>query len=152
MTRALALACLLVPALSLRADPPKESDLVAKVAALEKRVAELEAALKRTPPADPGKSEIANKVVGNWTVADDNLKEAVFTDLTLRADGTCDFVAKTIGPRSLALYKVIGKQLVVTSASETWTQCRVASVSDKELVLEHPDGEATKKIKYNREK
>jgi hypothetical protein len=152
MTRTLTLACLLVPVFGLRADPPKESDLAAKVAALEKRVAELEAALKRTPPADPGKTEIANKVVGNWTVADDNLKDAVFTDLVLRTDGKCEFVVKEFGPRVGATYIVVGKQLSVTYGVETWNKCRVATVSEKELVLEHTDGDNVKRVKYNREK
>lgn len=152
MSRALALLLVLFAATNLRAQPKPPPDLAAQVAALEKRVAALEAALKKAPAADPTKTEVANKVVGNWIVADDTNKDAVFTDLVLKADGTCQFVARVVGPRPTGTYQVIGKQIVVMSGVETWSNCRVTSVTDKELVLEHPDGETVKKIKYIREK
>ena len=65
-------------------------------------------------------------------------------------------VIRSFGARPNARYKIIGKQLIVESsnstATESWGQCRIVSVSDKELVLEHGEGAAIRKIKYDREK
>src|SRR4051812_3593481 len=98
MTRhLLAAVCLCLVPPAVRAQP-KEGDLAAKLAALEKRVADLEAALKKAPPVDPSQSETAAKVVGNWVVTDEDRKECVFTDLMLKADGKCEFVPAKMGP------------------------------------------------------
>lgn len=151
MTRALTLVVLFAVAATVRAEP-KDADLAAKVADLEKRIAALEAALKVAPGPDPTKSEVANKVVGNWAVAEDGLKDCIFTDLVLKADGTCDVSIKTLGPRSAVTYKVVGRQLSVVGSLDRWDQCRIGSVTEKELVLEHLEGGTVKKVKYNREK
>ena len=42
--------------------------------------------------------------------------------------------------------------VVVGTFHETWNRCRVASVSEKELILEHADGDNLRRIKYDREK
>ena len=148
MTRALLILCL-CPLFAVA--QPKDADLAAKVADLEKRVAALEAALKTAPAPDPTRTEVANKVVGNWTVTAEDLKDAIFTDLVLKADGMCDVSIKILGPRS-GTYKVVGRQLSVIGNVESWNQCRIGSVTDKELVLEHLEGGTVKKVKYNREK
>ena len=153
-TCGLTLACLLCMTL---AAPVRgqEVDLATRVAQLEKRVAELEAALKRGT-AELAKTDAENKLVGSWTVTEADRKSAVFNDLVLKADGTCEITIRSFA-RPNSKYKVIGKQLIVEAAvtgavSETWGQCRVVSVSDKELVLEHGEAAAVTKVKYNREK
>ena len=149
MARALAILCLcpLVAA---------AQDKEAEVAALKKKVdeltLELEAARKAAPAADSTKTVVATKVVGTWAVAGDSLKDAIFTDLVLKADGKCDFSTRAFGPRMGATYTVIGRQLSVTAGVESWNRCRVACVTDAELILEHLDGDMVKKVKYQKEK
>ena len=148
------LMCLMVLGVAgpLRADPPKDSELAERVKQLERRVSELETALKHAVP----KTESENKLVGIWAVADSDRAAAVFTDLSLKEDGKCDVVVRSFGARPNATYKVVGKQLIVESsnatATETWAQCRIVSVNDKELVLEYGEGAAVRKLKYAREK
>jgi hypothetical protein len=123
---------------------------------LEKRVAELEAALKKVSAA-PSKTDAENKLLGTWSVAESDRNSAVFTDLVLKADGKCDVVVRSFGARPNSKYKVIAKQLIVEASpsgtvTETWDQCRIVSVNDKELLLEHGDAAAATKVKYIREK
>jgi hypothetical protein len=157
-TIGLVFACLLCMVLAAPAvaDPAKEADLAARVAQLEKRVAELEAALKRSA-ADLPKTETEAKLVGRWSVTEADAKEAIFQDLALRPDGSCEVVIRSVGARRNATYSLVGKQLVVSATiavgtTESWEQCRVASVDDKELVLEHKIGEAFRKVRYSKEK
>ena len=154
-TIGLVFACLLCVVLAgpAVADPP---DLAARVAQLEKRVAELEAALKRTA-ADLPKTETETKLVGRWSVTETDAKEAIFQDLALKPDGSCEVVIRSVGARRNATYSLVGKQLVISATiavgtTESWEQCRVASVDDKELVLEHKVGETFRKVKYSKEK
>jgi hypothetical protein len=136
----------------LRADPAKDAELAERVKQLERRVSELEAALKHSAP----RTESENKLVGIWAVAESDRASAVFTDLALKEDGKCDVVVRSFGPRPNATYKVVGKQLIVeasnSTATETWAQCRIVSVDNKELVLEYGEGAAVRKVKYSREK
>jgi hypothetical protein len=136
----------------LRADPAKDAELAERVKQLEKRVSDLEAALKHAVP----RTESENKLIGTWAVAESDRSAAVFTDLSLKEDGKCDVVVRSFGPRPNATYKVVGKQLIVeasnSTATETWAQCRIVSVDAKELVLEYGDGGAVRKVKYAREK
>jgi len=157
-TIGLMFACLLcmVLAAPVSADPAKDADLAARVAQLEKRVAELEAALKKAVPDLP-KTETEAKMVGRWSVTDADAKLAIFQDLALKPDGSCEVVIRSVGARSNATWNVVGKQLVVNATiavgtTEAWEQCRVASVDDKELVLEHKVGEVFQKVKYSRDK
>jgi hypothetical protein len=137
----------------LRADPAKEAELAERIKQLERRVSDLELALKQGVPA---KTESENKLVGIWAVAESDRAAAVFTDLALKDGGKCDVVVRSFGPRPNATYKVVGKQLIVeasnATATETWSQCRIVSVDDKELVLEYGEGGAIRKVKYAREK
>jgi len=139
----------------LMADPAKEADLATRVQQLEKRVAELEAAIKKAA-TDLPKTESENKLMGIWTVTDADRPAAVFVDLVLKSDDRCDVVIRSFGSRANATYKLIGKQLIVeastASATESWSQCRLVSVDDKELVLEHGEGAASRKVKYARQK
>ncbi|HKA06533.1 MAG TPA: hypothetical protein VKD71_04695 [Gemmataceae bacterium] len=137
----------------LRADPARDAELAERVKQLEKRVSDLEAALKHGVPA---KTESENKLVGIWAVAESDRAAAVFTDLALKEGGKCDVVVRSFGPRPNATYKVVGKQLIVeasnATATETWSQCRIVSVDEKELVLEYGEGGSVRKVKYAREK
>jgi hypothetical protein len=157
-TCGLTLACLLsmILAAPVAADPAKEADLATRVAQLEKRVAELEAALKRAAAELP-RTDTENKLVGRWSVGESDAKDAIFQDLVLRPDGSCEVVIRSVGARRNATYSVVGKQLVITATisvgtTESWEQCRIASVEDKDLVLEHKVGETYRKVKYSKEK
>jgi hypothetical protein len=152
------------------ADPPKEADLLKRIEQLEKRVAELEKKAPKEPP--PGKepaTDTEKKLVGNWTITEVDKKSAAdkksfrWTDVNMKADGTCALLGSDpsdFGSVTGAKYKVtvIGS---VTQISIEWGQsgatfgwgARIASVTDKELVLEYGIKENTwEKVRYTRVK
>jgi hypothetical protein len=114
----LTVACLCVFA-RVAQSQPKDADLAARIASLEKRVAELEAALKKAGPP-LAKTDIETRLVGVWVVTDEDRKDAILTDLVLRANGTCAFVAKETGLRTAGTYQVIGRQFSIEAGVQTW--------------------------------
>jgi hypothetical protein len=93
------------------ADPPKEADLLKRIEQLEKRIADLEKAIKERPSVKEPATATEKNLIGNWTITDDSKKTAIakklnwanwtteparsgrlITDLNLKADGTCALV------------------------------------------------------------
>ena len=154
--RALATTCLMWSSLpAALADPPKEADLLKRIEQLERRVAELEKRVPERPSGKESATETERKLVGNWTITDADKKAAAdkrvypATDLTMKADGTCAMVAhdNSLYPNGKYQLTAVGSvtQLyldctipAIPGASTGWA-LRVASVTDKELVLEYPE-------------
>ena len=148
------------------ADPPKEAELLKRIEQLEKRVAELEKAINQ--PRPPGKeqaTETEKKLVGNWVIVDADKKTAAdknlttWTDLKFKADGTCALVSSRGMVVREAKYQVTQIGTVTEIAMEWGTGakaqfgvgCRIASVTDKELVLEFASSPETwVKVRYAR--
>jgi hypothetical protein len=124
------------------AEPDKDADLAARVKQLEKRVADLEEALKKIDPssAKASRTELENALIGVWELTDVDKKQLACTDMKLNGDGTCDLVAPPGGLSGDGKYKVVGKELSLSYAlgggAGSVCDYRVVSVSDKELVLE----------------
>jgi hypothetical protein len=97
------------------ADPPREADLLKRIEQLEKRVADLEKAIKERPSVKEPATATEKKLIGTWTITADSKKTAMakklnwanrttepgpgsarsgrlITDLNLKADGTCALV------------------------------------------------------------
>jgi hypothetical protein len=148
------------------ADPPKEAELLKRIEQLEKRVAELEKVINQ--PRPPGKgpaTETEKKLVGNWVIVDADKKTAAdknlttWTDLKFKADGTCALVSSRGMVVREAKYQVTQIGTVTEIAMEWGTGakaqfgvgCRIASVTDKELVLEFASSPETwVKVRYTR--
>jgi ABC-type uncharacterized transport system fused permease/ATPase subunit len=179
--RAIALIVLMIPSWGLSAnaafaDQGKDADLLARIQQLEKRVAELEQAIKqlralekrvaeleqaikqpRESAKEAPRTETENKVVGTWVVSDADKKVSPFTDLKLKDDGTC---AVVVTDSAAALpngkYQIIGMQIVFTvkiggNASFSLGG-RLLSVTDTELVMEYKKDDALVKVRYLRAK
>ena len=147
------------------ADPDKGAELLKRIEQLEKRVAELEKLVKERPPGKEPATDTEKKLVGNWTITDADKKTAAdkktfrWTDLNMKADGTCAMVGSdpsVFGSITGAKYKVtvIGR---VTQVEISWGNfgwgCRIASVTESELVLEYGLKENTwEKVRYTRVK
>jgi hypothetical protein len=131
------------------ADPDKEAELLKRIEQLEKRVEELEKIVKERPPGKEPATDTEKKLVGNWTITDADKKAAAekksfrWTDLNMKADGTCALVgndASIFGSVTDGKYKVtvIGS---VTRLEISWgyfgSGVRIASVTETELVLEY---------------
>jgi hypothetical protein len=136
-----------------------KDDLAARVQQLEKKVAELEATIKQLQglPRDPARTDTAGKVVGSWTITNEDRKaEGLFTDLRLKADGTGKAVInQKDGQWNNMKYEVIGKQLQLREERGGFSytmSVRIQSVSDTELVVEYRVGDQTRTAKYIREK
>jgi hypothetical protein len=150
------------------ADPDKEAELLKRIEQLEKRVEELEKIVKERPPGKEPARDTEKKLVGNWTITDADKKTAAdkkmfrWTDLNMKADGTCALVGSdpgVFGSITGAKYKVtvIGSvtQVEISWGNQpklTWGG-RIASVTEKELVLEYGLKENTwVKVRYTRVK
>jgi hypothetical protein len=159
LTLAASWAILLSPQAAF-ADPPKEAELLKRIEQLEKRVADLEKAIKERPSVKEPATATEKNLIGNWTITADSKKTAIakkvkdrWTDLKLKADGTCALVwGGEVYDRASYKVTVVGS---VTSIHVEWTplvfgapknqpkapiqgyqwDVRIASVSDKELVL-----------------
>src|SRR5262245_22971551 len=137
-------------------DQSKDAEPRAQIQQFEKRVAELEQAIKelRASPGEAPRTETEKKLVGTWVVSDADKKTAWFTDMKLKGDGTCDLVGSDGKALSAErTYQVIGNHIVFTQkfpmGSFSW-EGRLASVTDTELVIE-ARGES-RKIHYTRAK
>ncbi|HKB03418.1 MAG TPA: hypothetical protein VKD90_14440 [Gemmataceae bacterium] len=136
-----------------------KDDLAARVQQLEKKVAELEATIKHLQglPRDPARTDTAGKVVGSWTISDEDRKaEGLFTDLRLNADGTGKAVINhPDGKWNNVKYDVVGKQLNLREERGGMAYAlsvRIQSLSDTEMVLEYRVGDKSRIAKYTREK
>ena len=156
----LALAAWVVLSPAAFADPPREAELLKRIEQLEKRVTELEKAINQPRPAgkEPA-TETEKKLVGNWVIVPANKNLSPYTDLKFKADGTC---ALAYGEGMVvrdAKYQVTQIGTVTEIAMEWGTGakaqfgvgCRIASVTDKELVLEFASSPETwVKVRYAR--
>jgi hypothetical protein len=146
------------------AEADKEAELLKRIEQLEKRVAELEKKLpKERPPGKEPTTDTEKKLVGNWTITDADKKTAAdkkifrVTDLNMKADGTCALLGSDpsiLRPVNAAKYEVtvIGSVTQITIEPLGWA-VRIASVTEKELVLEYPLKENTwEKVRYTRVK
>ena len=146
------------------ADPAKEAELLKRIEQLEKRVAELEEAIKALRPSgkEPA-TETEKKLIGHWTIADNDKKTAAdkkifrWADLNFKADGTCALLSNDREVFPLvrdAKYQVtvIGKVTRIEVLPLGWGG-RIASVTETELVLEYfGGGDAWEKVHYTRQK
>jgi hypothetical protein len=149
------------------ADPPKEAELLKRIEQLEKRVTELEKVVNQ--PRPPGKeqaTETEKKPVGNWVIVDADKKTAAdkklvpWTDLKFTADGTCALVQSGGGMVVRGAKYQVTQIGSVTEIAMEWGAgggaklgwgCRIASVTDKELVLEYATSPDTwVKVRYTR--
>jgi hypothetical protein len=143
------------------ADQDKEAELLKRLERLEKRVEELEKAIIALRPSakDPA-TETVKKLVGNWTITDADKKNSPWTELNLKADGTCDHVSQDGKVNLITRYRVtkIGS---VTQIDFSWSNnvgvlivgVRLASVTETKLVLEFPgNGDTWQKVRYTRKK
>jgi hypothetical protein len=149
------------------ADPAKEAELLKRIEQLEKRVTELEKAIKKRPSVNAPATETEKKLVGSWVITDDDKKTAAdkkispLTDLKMIADRTCAVVFHDGMVVANAKYQVteIGSVTLIDiswglgqGAQAGWG-CRIASATETELVLEYGT-EAKKwvKVRYTRKK
>jgi hypothetical protein len=166
--RLLAILALVVTGVALLSPPAafaeadKEAELLKRIEQLEKRVAELE---KARPPGKEPATETEKKLVGNWTITDADKKAAAdkkmfrWTDLIMKADGTCALVGSDpsiFGSITDANYKVTVTGSV-TQVEISWGNfgwgCRIASVTETELVLEYGvKSDTWVKVRYTRKK
>ncbi len=168
------------------ADPPKEAELLKRIEQLEKRVADLEKAIKERPSVKEPATATEKNLIGNWTITDDAKKTAiakklplvpakgrefvVWTDLNMKADGICALVMRgELYTHAEYRVTVIGS---VTSINIQWApsftgggnpkgphpiggyswDVRIASVSEKELVLQLKSGAEWVELQYTRAK
>jgi hypothetical protein len=153
------------------ADPPKEAELLKRIEQLEKRVADLEKAIKERPSVKEPATAAEKNLIGSWTITADSKKTAIakkaklrakssemiwtghWTDLNLKADGTCDLVMRgEVYKKGSYKVTVVGsiKSLFIKwvplyfGAEVTQPRApiqgyewdvRIASVSEEELVL-----------------
>ena len=159
LTLAASWAILLSPQAAF-ADPPKEAELLKRIEQLEKRVADLEKAIKERPSVKEPATATEKNLIGNWTITADSKKTAIakkvkdrWTDLNLKADGTCDLVMRgEVYKKGSYKVTVVGsiKSLFIKwvplyfGAEVTQPRApiqgyewdvRIASVSEEELVL-----------------
>lgn len=134
-------------------------DSSVRVQELEKRVAELESAMKKTPRSvqEMATTKTETNLVGNWVAIDDDRKvDGVIIDLKLKADGTGKAVINHQDPLwNNMRYDLVGKQLQLRDERAGMSYSLavlVQSVNDAELVLEYKLGETVRSVRYTRDK
>jgi hypothetical protein len=149
------------------AQPDKQAELLSRIEQLEKRIVELEKTIQELRLSAKTPATVTEKMlVGVWVIVKADLRAAPenriapWTELNLKADGTCAGVAfDGKNPFVDATYRVSGAEITMDAkfraapTVDTGWYGRIASVTETELVIAYyTAGDRMVKVRYTRRK